>query len=1174
MLRKLHLTVLKKIKTLLGESYIKQSEPIEAVKVSVIIPVYKVEEYLPSCLESILEQSHYNIEVVCVDDGSPDNSIEVLHTYAAKDRRVKVVRKANGGLGAARNTGVENSTGGMICFVDSDDTLPPSAIEHLLTSLVRSGSDFAVGSLMRDTSTGRHTPNWAQKLHATTRTHLTVIDEPEVLKNVFAWTKMFRRQFFLDVIGGFPDGLYEDQVPSAKAYIYGTFDIIKHVVYYWRIRDDETSITQQKATMKDLVGRWEVIDSLAEQMTGAPAPVLRAWQAKAVGFDMRPYYEQIPRTNDEYWEYLQSSVCSFLDSVGYEVLADVPVSDRLLTAATYHGYRDDVTELLCRRETQTWKVPGIVVDGTARVAPEYFEDLHLCPDGVLEVLSAPGDVSLTQHVNFVRITDDELVIRGSAHLTNLSQSFENSAITLVASQAGPVHDVSDSVYEVRPVRVNRHSEPDADRRAADPWNDHAKSGFQAVFSLAALHKGNWDLSITLDISGVSRTAPLEAPDIASAGRFPAFGAVGDQGRWYLAHTRQTGGLQLRHVTLSQLAVDEVCTEDGFLNVRLARNLHSGKGSFVATSGSSRVVGSLSVRDEQEVVSFRIPSTSRYRKKWSLWWQSGKRREQLAWADSRQAVSTNRVQPFVVRASAVGNVVVLTGPLVGEITGAALTKSGLEVTGWLQRNTTLDATLIRAKLHSQFVPGSSVPIDISNGNFTVTLPLTDTSGSPLSRARGYAVVLETKGGELTWPQVTEEVLASLPLEAEHRGIGMMLTATPRARALWVRLRNAFTEGERSRRSQHLLQKTYRDEHRPMDAVMFESFNGKGVGDSPLALSRELQRRGSGMKQYWSVESLTTPVPEWATPLLRYSKPWYEILASARLLINNNNWPWFFTKRPHQTYLQTWHGTPLKQIGNDMPGSNLTLTYRALMAREANVWDYLIAQNDYSAKIFSRAFGYDGDIIQLGYPRNDALVGNAAQAIRERTRAALGLEKHVRVLLYAPTWRDNLKDRSGYGRVSFLDFDILHANVEKDTLVLYRGHSNTASASGGLPEDVLDVTRYPDVNELMLASDALVTDYSSIFFDYAVMRKPIYFLVPDIEQYSSATRGFYMPLEEVAPGPLCMDTESLARELNQDFHAIYGKRFDNFIDTYAPRDDGFAAARVLDTFEISCKALESI
>jgi CDP-glycerol glycerophosphotransferase len=298
------------------------------------------------------------------------------------------------------------------------------------------------------------------------------------------------------------------------------------------------------------------------------------------------------------------------------------------------------------------------------------------------------------------------------------------------------------------------------------------------------------------------------------------------------------------------------------------------------------------------------------------------------------------------------------------------------------------------------------------------------------------------------------------------------------------------------------------------------------------------------------------------VLRFSTAWYDLLERATLLVNNNNWPWYFRKGEHQTYLQTWHGTPLKRIGNDVPGANLTITYRRLMQREAHSWDYLLAQNEYSAEIFPSAFGYDGKVLVEGYPRNDSLVDGTAEATRATVRRRLGLDDDVRVLLYAPTWRDNVKEGARYGRVAFLDFDELARAAGPRTVVLYRGHANTASSSSDLPDGVLDVTHHPDVNELMLASDALVTDYSSIMFDYAVLRRPIYLLVPDLELYGSTTRGFYRAVEDVAPGPLCADTSELVVALGADHWSAWGAAHDRFVAEFAPRDDGAASARVLD------------
>ncbi|WP_166849842.1 bifunctional glycosyltransferase family 2 protein/CDP-glycerol:glycerophosphate glycerophosphotransferase [Isoptericola sp. BMS4] len=1125
---------------------------------SVVVPVYKVEDYVGECLESILAQTHRRIEVVVVDDGSPDSSIDVINAVAARDRRVRVVRQENAGLGAARNTGVRNARGEMLCFVDSDDTVPPNAIEVMLTSLMRSGSDFAVGSLLRDTSTGMHMPPWARSLHDRTRTGVTIADEPEVLKNVFAWTKLFRTEFFHRVVGGFPDGLYEDQVPSAKAYLHGRFDVLQDVVCHWRIRDDESSITQQKSTMRDLTGRWAMLDELHEVMRDAPAAVRQAWEAKVVGFDMRPYYEQVPRTEDDYWTFLRQEVRGFLDMAGYERLAEVRVADRLLAAATYHGLRDDVVELVSRRESRTWKVHGVVREGRAVVGDDYFVGLGLTPDGTVERLDGDLDVVADVRVDQVLADERSLAIEGNAFLSQIDLRGTSSTVTVEAvpadgSGAVRVHGA-----------VERFEDPTADLRAVDPWNDHAGSGFRATFALADLVAESYSFVLTVTVDGASRETAVPQPDVRGRGRLPAFGPLGDDGRWILDRLPESGDLVLRRHVAPRTPVRAARVRAGALEVELAGPAQGGI-DFVARCHDSVVRGVPTREGDRDLVVFTLPRTPADgpARTWRL---AARRRgapeSRLSWVAASSGLDISPGSHLVVGTTRFGNVVVQTAPLAGEIEDVELTPSGLRVRGHAAAAPGLGGELVLA-LTSEKAPGSevTVPVD-ADGRFDVTVPVVDRVGNVLTKSSGFLVTLAA-GDRVARPRAARPLVARLPLDVTGGGLSATVTATPKAGSVWVRLRAALDDEDRSRRDQERMQEDYREgPHAPLDAVVFESFGGRTIGDSPLALSRELHRRGDLRPQYWSVACLSTPVPEWATPVLRYSRRWYELLARATLLVNNNNWPWFFRKRSHQTYVQTWHGTPLKRIGNDVPGANLTVTYRRLMEREATTWDYLLAQNDYSARIFPSAFGYDGPVLTQGYPRNDSLVDGTADITRAEVRKRLGLGDDARVLLYAPTWRDNIKEGARYGRVAFLDFDRLAEATGPGTVVLYRGHANTASSSSDLPDGVLDVTHHPDVNELMLASDALVTDYSSIMFDYAVLRRPIYFLVPDLELYGTTTRGFYRELEEIAPGPLCLSTEELATALERDYWAAHGEDHSRFAAEFAPSDDGRAAARVLE------------
>jgi CDP-glycerol glycerophosphotransferase len=202
-----------------------------------------------------------------------------------------------------------------------------------------------------------------------------------------------------------------------------------------------------------------------------------------------------------------------------------------------------------------------------------------------------------------------------------------------------------------------------------------------------------------------------------------------------------------------------------------------------------------------------------------------------------------------------------------------------------------------------------------------------------------------------------------------------------------------------------------------------------------------------------------------------------------------------------------------------------------------------------------------VIDEGYPRNDALRTTPEE--RAAIRKRLGLAADRLVVLYAPTWRDNVRNqRQQYALVSYLDFDQAVARLPDATFLL-RGHTNTASP-GSTNSAVIDVSGLPDINELMIAADVLVTDYSSVMFDFCVTGRPILFLTPDLETYRDSTRGFYLDLEKIAPGPLCRGSLELVDELAElgSYPNRFAHRYTEFTQCFAARDDGHATRRVVD------------
>ncbi len=285
----------------------------------IVVPVYDVADYLPACLDSILAQSHDHLDVVVVDDGSPDASGDIAETYAARDPRVRVVHVDNRGLGAARNEGLRHVRGDYVGFADSDDVVPPTAYARLVGSLEHSGADLATGSILRWEGDALVEPPWMRRLHHPPRTDLDVLDHPELLGDVFAWNKVYRRSFWEDSNLSWPEGVrYEDQPTTTRAFLTADgIDVLADVVYHWRIRHDGSSITQQRASLRDLEDRFTtkqmslaaVDAAVAGAATDPRATRLReVFVDRVLAGDLHRYFAEIPTGDDAWWSVLRRGI--------------------------------------------------------------------------------------------------------------------------------------------------------------------------------------------------------------------------------------------------------------------------------------------------------------------------------------------------------------------------------------------------------------------------------------------------------------------------------------------------------------------------------------------------------------------------------------------------------------------------------------------------------------------------------------------------------------------------------------------------------------------------------------------------------------------------------------------------------------------------------------------------
>jgi CDP-glycerol glycerophosphotransferase len=346
------------------------------------------------------------------------------------------------------------------------------------------------------------------------------------------------------------------------------------------------------------------------------------------------------------------------------------------------------------------------------------------------------------------------------------------------------------------------------------------------------------------------------------------------------------------------------------------------------------------------------------------------------------------------------------------------------------------------------------------------------------------------------------------------------------------------------------------------VLFDSWRGK-YSDSPRAISEELHLRDPSFRHVWVVDGHDPLIPDWVEVIRPNTWSHLQALGQAQYIVANSGMPIYWRKKAGQRYLQTWHGTPLKKVAFDIENPQMADASRYLrhFARDVQSWDLLLSQNPFSTQTLRRAFRYNGPIVETGYPRNDLLRLEAADLIRKQTRRTLGLDPRARAILYAPTWRDNAEFELN------LDLGALADQLGPNTVLLLRAHNSVAGTVEAQDHPrVHDVSSISDIRELLLAADVLVTDYSSVMFDFAITRRPILLFAYDIDYYRDELRGLYFNLESEAPGPVLRTQDELAAALRDPDTASDRRRdaYGRFVDRYVPFDDGRAAARAVDAF----------
>ncbi|CAM3139887.1 CDP-glycerol glycerophosphotransferase family protein [Stackebrandtia soli] len=1147
-------------------------------RLSVIVPIYNVERYLDECLESVASVDYDNFEAILVDDGSTDTSSEIARRWCDRDPRFQLITQENAGLGAARNVGADLASGEYLVFLDSDDVVPSGAWRAMVDSLDETGSDFATGNVHRfDSGRTWQAPMYRGLMNAPRlSTHVT--RDHDLLKDHLAPNKVWRSSFWRDADLKFPTGvLYEDVPTIIPAHVQaGAVDVLSIVSSMWRVRDrGDLSITQaRRSDPRQIHDRVEALLSNSRFIAQTAGEELKTdYDMLALSRDLRIFVDLYPDVDEAYRKELSAATARFLSEASRDAVRRISADARLALVLLSQGAGYELEELLRAKRAKTLRFTPVVVSGDTVVldAPARRSGVVDIPDVVVDVADELGLVS---RISDVRLVKGRLEIDGWAYIDRLHGSG-------VTGEPARIWLESDGTWI--DAKMTPRVEPLADALATPPARDCAATGFTASIPLRRLRrawrwsKRTWRVMIAAGCGPITRSGPVTRPLPGPAQR-PLQTPLG--GGWWFRLWWEGGelrcGSQLEPALLSSAEVDgdqlalrldtpEPLSAEAEIQLR-KRN----RKKYTALPVSRDCDGAVCHIDLAAVYAPGEPpetDADTPPANWELFLKPGAdapaRRLLTAPDHVTKPLSVGAHELRVWRGPNAG-ARLRHGPALASLADVAVEADAtVTMTIHYEHIERARALLLSARRRTE---QHRFDVTVDGDRLTAVLPLStlDRFGDTVPiRAGVWDVRLITADGDVP-VTVDNAETTGLPIDTTHADRRYTVTDV-KGRNLVIDVGSDLDVTETGTANQYWLRTEYypsaRGPIRP--AVLYESYLGKQYSDSPARVFESVMEHRDDLEHLWVVRDQQFTVPAGATAVPYRSARYYEALATSRYIVTNGHLPPVFAKSAGQTVVQTWHGVGTKKIGLDIDRiAFANQGYKDTIATESAQWDYLVAPGPFASSILERAFSYNGVTLDTGAPRNDVFrapdVADRAALVRER----LGVDDGRTIVLYAPTWRDNAHRGGRYQLDLRVDLAEIADRLGDDHVLVFRGHANIADRLG-VSSGVIDATDYPDAQDLLLATDILVTDYSTIMCDFANTGRPMLFYAYDLDNYRDILRDFYFDYESTVPGPILDNEADLARAVHnaQALHANHAEEYKRFVNRFCPWDDGEATARVV-------------
>ena len=1125
----------------------------DSIKVSVVVPIYNMGEYLNECLDSLVNQTLKEIEVLMVNDGSTDSSEEIASEYANKYSNFYLFNKSNGGLSSARNYAIPFVKGEYIAFLDSDDYVSEDAYEKLYDMSGNGECDIIMGNVERFNSKRYHSSSLHVKVFKDDIKNTNIFNYPELIYDTIATNKLFKLEFWIANDFKFPEGvLYEDiPVIIPAQFKSESTAVLTDIIYFWREREGlNKSITQDRVNItnfKDRLNALKSVDRFVEENVVDETCIYYKY-FKWIDLDLKIYINLLDQADNDFIEYFIPQFQNYIKNIPKYVFKDLRAIDQI---KYYFIEISDVDSLLQTLdfEKNRMKSLEVVLKGDKYFGKFPFKGI---PEEYFEMTNEFNTGSEVRQINKMEISDGVLNINGYLYIKKVNFDKKSE----VNFKAKLVNIVNGKELELN---IENIKIPELSRKfwvrtiyyiLRSPLDLYHWSGYNINIDLndpklLELGQGTYKIVINLQKPGIDRdiilgsknNKPIVKPYLANYNNLVVkYNAVDDL--CFIVKLTHSGVIN-SHYKKEGLYLEGWFDDKTLENhLMICQNEDNTKIPIITKSNDGLKINSI-IRNkfpDSEGFTAIIPNEIMKNLEDGNWFLKHYRAEQIEPLNGNVAqteiLDKNLISLFETSA---GDMVIRNDEV----------ETYLYSLNWENSNLKLSTCLNKDSLQNNEVLNSKLRFVSKADGITFHAESVDKEENEIFLKNHYEVKTIDEEGLNLFLQGIWEIYADYSLSSSvrsqkitvinHKNFENKNFSTHSYQPctldgyLGLKVDLVWSWESMTPNRRKILERYVYSllRYLPINnkRILFDSYWTTKYSCNPRYLYEYIDKNYPEYECIWVFNDESMKINGNGKKVRFQTLKYFYYMATSKYFVSNVNFPDFYKKRKGAVEIQTMHGTPLKTIGLDVESDFKTKESRDKFIRRCKRWDYLIVSSDKVADISKRCFLFNKEFLKVGYPRIDEIFKlNTPENIR-KIKADLKIPENKTLILYAPTWR--VKDQFEM----MLDLKKMKEILGDEYILLLRLHHFSIN---GLDRDllndfVIDISGYESIEKLYVISDALITDYSSVMFDYGVLNKPMIFFAYDLNKYKNYLRGFNLDFEKEAPGPIVSTSDEVIDEI---------------------------------------------